>query len=156
LLMRGKFAGIDSDYTPLSDAEKQKLHQGIEATYRSFVTKVATARKKTYDQIDPLAQGRVWMGAQASSNGLVDHLGGLNEAVQLARQKAKLGPNEEIMLVPFPPKRSLFDVLFNSNTDSMVDAQVSRTLKSVLGFQPNAALVKGGILEVLPYTVTFR
>jgi protease IV len=156
LLMRGKFAGIDSDYTPLSDAEKQKLHQGIEATYRSFVTKVAMARKKTYDQIDPLAQGRVWMGAQASSNGLVDHLGGLNEAVQLARQKAKLGPNEEIMLVPFPPKRSLFDVLFNSNTDSMVDAQVSRTLKSVLGFQPNAALVKGGILEVLPYTVTFR
>jgi protease IV len=156
LLMRGKFAGIDSDYTPLSDAEKQKLHQGIEATYRSFVTKVATARKKTYDQIDPLAQGRVWMGAQASSNGLVDHLGGINEAVQLARQKAKLGPNEEIMLVPFPPKRSLFDVLFNSNTDSMVDAQVSRTLKSVLGFQPNAALVKGGILEVLPYTVTFR
>jgi protease IV len=88
LLMRGKFAGIDSDYTPLSDAEKQKLHQGIEATYRSFVTKVATARKKTYDQIDPLAQGRVWMGAQASSNGLVDHLGGLNEARTKRRNNA--------------------------------------------------------------------
>lgn len=156
LLTRGKFADIDSDYTPLSDAEKQKLHQGIEATYRSFVTKVATARKKTYDQIDPLAQGRVWMGAQASSNGLVDHLGGLNQAVQLVRQRAKLGPNEGILLVPFPPKRSLFDVLFNSNPDSMVDAQVSRTLKNVLGFQPRPALLKGGILEILPYTVTFR
>ena len=90
LLSRGKFADIDSDYTPLSDAEKAKLHEGILATYKSFVTKVATARKKTFDQIDTIAQGRVWMGQQADQNGLVDHLGGLDTAVDLIRQRTKL------------------------------------------------------------------
>jgi protease IV len=156
LLTRGRFADIDSDYTPLSDAEKEKLHQGIEATYRSFVTKVAVARKKTYDQIDPLAQGRVWMGGQAASNGLVDRLGGLNEAVQLLRQKAKIGPDTAIMLVPFPPKRSLLDMLFNPNPDSAVDAQIARGLENILGFRPSPALLKGGILEILPYRVAVR
>lgn len=156
LLTRGKFADIDSDYTPLSDAEKEKLHQGIEATYRSFVTKVATARKKTYDQIDPLAQGRVWMGQQAASNGLVDRLGGLDEAVQVVRQRAKLGPNVGVMLVPFPPRRSLFDILFNTNPDSVMDAEVTHRVNNVLGFEANPALLKGGMLELLPYRVVFR
>ena len=132
------------------------VQEGIEATYRSFVTKVAVARKKTYDQIDPLAQGRVWMGAQAASNGLVDRLGGLNEAVQLLRQKAKFAPDTAMMLVPFPPRRSLFDMLFNSTPDSMADAQVARGLESILGFHPSPALLKGGILEILPYRVAIR
>ena len=102
LLSRGKYADIDSDYTPLSDAGRQKLHEGILSTYKSFVTKVASARRKTYDQIDPLAQGRVWMGDQARGNGLVDELGGLDRAMQLIRERARLPQSEILALVPFP------------------------------------------------------
>ena len=114
LLSRGKFADIDSDYTPLSDAGRLKLHEGIQSTYRSFVTKVATARKRTYDQVEPLAQGRVWMGAQARGNGLIDELGGLDRAVQLIRERANLSPTAKVNLVPFPPRRSLVETLINS------------------------------------------
>src|SRR5579872_3111533 len=61
-LMRGRFADIDSEYEPLSPAARAKLREGIDVSYRDFVTKVADARKRPFNQVEPLAQGRVWMG----------------------------------------------------------------------------------------------
>ena len=101
-MTRGKLADIDSASQPLSDAGRQKLHESIEATYASFVSKVATARKKSYAQIDPIAQGRVWMGTQALQNGLVDQLGGLNRAIAMVRQRAHLSATGETNLVIYP------------------------------------------------------
>jgi protease-4 len=156
MLTRGRFADIDSDYKPLSDAEKQKLHDGIMSTYRSFVTKVAAARKKTYDEIDPIAQGRVWMGAQAHKNGLVDRLGGLNVAVQLIRERAKLGANEAVNLISYPPRRSVLDALFNSSPETMAEAKAESYLRSITGLRSSQALMRGGILELMPYTITIH
>src|SRR5439155_6403564 len=56
-LTRGRFADVDSTYHPLSPAGREKLAEGIDATYRSFVSKVAEARKRPYGEIEPLAQG---------------------------------------------------------------------------------------------------
>ena len=88
LLTRGRYADIDSSYAPLSDAERQKLTGQIDAFYRAFVSRVAEGRKKPFDQIEPLAQGRVWVGAQAKDNGLVDQLGGLDRAIEILKQQA--------------------------------------------------------------------
>jgi protease-4 len=151
ILTRGKFADIDSDYVPLSDAAKQKLHESIESTYRSFVSKVAVARNKTYDQIDPIAQGRVWMGEQARQNGLVDDLGGLDRAVALIRQMAKLPPNGETNLVMFPGRKSLLDVLMSSSPDDVAAGMADNRIRRVLRGLPSPALLKGGILRILPY-----
>lgn len=156
MLTRGRFADMDSDYKPLSDAEKQKLHDGILSTYRSFVTKVAAARKKTYDEIDPIAQGRVWMGAQAHKNGLVDQLGGLNVAVQLIRERAKLGANEPVNLISYPPRRSLLDALFNANPETMAQARAEQYLNSVTGGLPSPAMMRGGVLALMPYRITIH
>ncbi len=153
-LERGKFAGIDSAFTTLSDAEKQKLHEGIEATYHSFVSKVATARKKSYDQIDPLAQGRVWMGAQAKSNGLVDDLGGIDSAIAILKQRAKL--TGEISLIAYPARRSLLELLTSSPVDQMADAAAENKLRKTLGFLPSPSLMRGGILQLMPYQITVK
>ncbi|HWF46844.1 MAG TPA: signal peptide peptidase SppA [Bryobacteraceae bacterium] len=153
ILTRGKFADIDSDYVPLSDAAKQKLHESIESTYRSFVSKVAAARNKTYDQIDPIAQGRVWMGAQARQNGLVDDLGGLDRAVALIRQQAKLSPNGETDLVMFPGRKSLLDVLMSSSPDDVAAGIADNRMRRVLRGLPGPALLKGGMLRILPYRI---
>jgi protease-4 len=64
-LMRGRFANIDSDYGPLTEPARQKLRTEIEVFYRGFVQRVADGRKRPYDQMEALAQGRVWLGAQA-------------------------------------------------------------------------------------------
>lgn len=155
-LTRGKMADIDSETIPLSDAAKQKLHESIEATYRAFVTKVATARKKSYDQIDPLAQGRVWMGAQAHDNGLVDQLGGLDEAVSLIRKKANLPPNGATNLVLYPPRRTLLEVLTESSPEALESAAAEEKLRSVLPGLPSTALLRGGMMRILPYRLNVR
>lgn len=152
MLTRGKMADMDSAYLPLSDAAKQKLHELIEGTYKSFVGKVAAARKKTYDQIDPIAQGRVWMGAQARQNGLIDELGGLDRAIALVRKKANLAPGGETNLVMFPPRRTLFDVLANSSPETLERAQLRQMLPGL----PGPALLKGGILRILPYRLVVK
>lgn len=156
MVTRGKLADMDSPYLPLSDAARQKLHDSIEATYRSFVSKVAGARKKNYDQIDPLAQGRVWMGAQALQNGLVDQMGGLDQAIALVRKKANLSPSGKTNLVMFPPRRSLFEVITSSSPDAISDALASARLRKALGGLPGPALLRGGVLRLMPYRITVQ
>ena len=85
LLKRGHFADIDSENKPLSPEEKDKVQKEIQVFYRGFVDRVAEARKRPYDQVEPLAQGRVWLGAQAKMNGLVDEIGGLDRAVEMIK-----------------------------------------------------------------------
>jgi protease IV len=151
LLSRGKLADIDSESQPLSDAGRQKLHESIEATYVSFVSKVATARKKSYAQIDPIAQGRVWMGTQALQNGLIDQLGGLNRAIAMVRQRAHLSATGDTNLLIYPPRRTLFDVLTSSSTDALEDAMAERKIRKALPGLPSRVLLEGGIMHILPY-----
>ena len=101
-LQRGKHADIDSDYTPLTPEERDKLRAGIDESYHDFVTKVATARHRQYAEIDPVAQGRVWLGSQAKDHGLVDELGGLDTAVEAVKKKANLARGRAGELVDVP------------------------------------------------------
>ena len=62
ILSRGHFARIDSDYGPLSAEERTKVQSEIEVFYKGFVDRVAEGRKRKYEEVEPLAQGRVWLG----------------------------------------------------------------------------------------------
>ena len=153
LLTRGKLAELDTVTEPLSEEGRQKLHESIQATYKLFVSKVATARKKAYDQIDPLAQGRVWMGTQARENGLIDQLGGFDQAVAMIRQKAHLSPTGDTNLVMFPPRRSLLDILANSSPDSLQDSFAETKIRQLLPGLPSRQFLKGGMMRIVPYRV---
>jgi protease IV len=153
LLMRGHYADLDSDYAPLNDDQRQKLTGQIDAFYRSFVGKVAEGRKKNYEQIEPLAQGRVWLGAQAKLNGLVDELGGLDRAVELVRKKANIASTDKITLVPYPAKRSILDQIFNRSDDS---AAIELKIEKALDNLPVSALARGGFLKLMPYSITVK
>ncbi len=156
LLTRGRLADMDSESVPLSDAARQKLHEQIQATYAAFVGKVASARKKSYSQIDALAQGRVWMGERARQNDLIDQLGGLDSAIALVRQKANLPVNGSTNLVMYPPRRSLLEILTSSSTDASVMAIGDRKLRSLLPDLPGRAFLRGGILRILPYQLNIH
>jgi len=80
----------------LTDAAKDILQASVEHTYREFVEHVATARKKSFDDIDAVAQGRVWAGADAAQHGLVDHLGSYKDALNAAAKRAKLGSDYKV------------------------------------------------------------
>ncbi|MBI2223348.1 MAG: signal peptide peptidase SppA [Acidobacteria bacterium] len=108
---RGQYAQIYSPDRPFTPEERAKVEEQMQATYDLFVEKAAQARRTTPEKIDAIAQGRVWTGSQAKRLGLVDELGGLQRAVALAKQHAKIDPATEVQLVVYPPKRSFYELV---------------------------------------------
>jgi protease IV len=84
-------AGAFDIRRPLNPQVETMLTSVIQKGYRDFIGKVAMARGKTSDQVDEIAQGRVWSGTQARERGLVDKLGGLHDSIKAAAAMANLG-----------------------------------------------------------------
>jgi len=151
-IQRGRHAGIDSDYTSLSPEERQKLKDGIDETYRDFVTKVADGRHRKFEEIEPLSQGRVWLGSQAKARGLVDEVGGLDTAVELLKQKMKIAASERVGIQMYPAKRSLIDILMRKSQEDMLEVKV----RQVMGRVPFQAWMRGGYLRLMPFALEVR
>jgi protease-4 len=152
ILTRGKDADIDTDYRELDERGRQKLQESLQEFYTGFVGKAAASRKRTYDQLEPLAQGRVWMGSQAKANGLIDDLGGIDKAIELVKQKANIGKNEGVRLVSYPGKRSIFEQFLKANDESVVDSK----MREAFGGLNYKLWMKGGIMRMMPYTIKIQ
>lgn len=86
----------------LHDQAKEILQASVEHAYSVFVDNVATARKKSFEDIDAVAQGRVWAGVDAREHGLVDHLGSYKDALNAAAKLAKLGADYKVEYIEPP------------------------------------------------------
>jgi protease-4 len=86
----------------LNDGAKQILQSSIDHAYSVFVGHVATAREKTFEDIDAVAQGRVWAGVDAAQHGLVDKLGSYRDALNAAAERAKLGKDYKVRYIEPP------------------------------------------------------
>ncbi|WP_138430375.1 signal peptide peptidase SppA [Fodinibius saliphilus] len=95
-------------FTP---AEQKAFQQYIDTFYRTFVNKVAEGRDMSFEDADKVAQGRVWTGAAALEQGLVDELGGLERALQLAAEESGI---DNYSLDQYPKQKSLYEVLMGS------------------------------------------
>jgi protease-4 len=109
----GRYADLYSPVRAFSPEERAKIQEQMQATYDTFVEKAAAGRNTTPERIDAVAQGRVWTGAQAKQIGLIDELGGLERALAIAKQRAKLAPDSEVELVIYPGKKSFYDLVRN-------------------------------------------
>jgi protease-4 len=127
---RGKYADMYSPVRPFSPEERARMAENMQATYDTFVEKAAQGRNTTPERIDTIGQGRVWTGRQAKEIGLVDELGGLDRAIALAKQRAKIAQDTDVELVIYPPKRSIYELL----SDPLGSSSSSSTLASLLGF----------------------
>jgi protease-4 len=83
-------AGNYNPFTPIDEKFKGVTTEGVEHIYKTFVSHVAQGRKMTFTQVDAIAQGRVWTGSDAIKIGLVDKIGGLNDAIKEAARLAKI------------------------------------------------------------------
>jgi protease-4 len=113
---------------------------------------VAFARHRQFDDIEPLAQGRVWLGSQARSRGLVDEIGGLDKAIEMVKQKARIPAGERVGLMIYPGRRNLLDLIMKKSQEDMLEARVSQ----VLGRMPFHAWMRGGYLRMMPYWFEVR
>jgi protease IV len=151
-VQQGKHADIDSDYTPLTDDERNLLRKGIDESYRDFVSKVAAARHHTYQEIDAVAQGRVWLGSAARDHGLVDELGGIDTAIALLKKRANIPAGENVNVDLYPAQRGLLDLLMKRSQSDMLEAR----LRQVFGRVPFHAWMRGGYLRMMPYWLEVR
>ncbi len=86
----GKYSDLGSPFKPISESDSMIIQSGVNKIYQEFIAKAAEGRGKTEEEIHEIAQGRVWSGAQALEIGLIDQLGGVNEACKLASQLAEV------------------------------------------------------------------
>ena len=116
----GKEADIFSTFRPFSPEEKKIMKDEILWTYDQFLTKVAEGRNMTKDEVNAVGRGRVWTGAQARDLKLVDELGGLTKAVELAKGLAGIAREEEVRLVVWPKKRTFWESLLGRRAPESV------------------------------------
>jgi protease-4 len=120
-VMRGKNAGMFRETEKFSDTERKKFQEFIGTTYDDFISKVGKGRGKEKAYIDTIGQGRVWTGRQGKDNGLVDEYGGLEKAIEIAKQLAKIPAEQSIQRVILPRPPGFFEQIMNRDDDGDAD-----------------------------------
>jgi protease-4 len=105
-ISRGEHALFYSPSRPFTEDERQRVWEMINETYAVFLDRVSSSRNLTSEDVDAVGGGRVWTGRQALDHGLIDELGGLERAVDKARELAGLSSRSRVRVVG-PPKRDL-------------------------------------------------
>ncbi|MDQ7086923.1 MAG: signal peptide peptidase SppA [Acidobacteriota bacterium] len=138
----GENADMYSSLEPFDEQGWKRLNAILDAIYADFVGKAAEGRSMTYDQLEPLAHGRVWTGSQAFERGLVDEIGGLGRALEIAAERGGFAEGQSYRLLVLPRPPGFFDmlrqrrglVLASELPASLTDlARVMRLLQSTSG-----------------------
>jgi protease IV len=141
-VLRGKNAGMFRETEKFSDDERAKFEAWIKTTYyEDFVPKVAKGRNKDAQFIDSVGQGRVWTGGQAKERGLVDDFGGLDKAIEVAKQLAKIPADKGVERVILPyPTTFLQELLNGSGENSNTEIEKQRAVFAALPEDARRAL----------------
>lgn len=115
------FADIFSDYRSFSDEEKSRLSQMMLQLYKQFIAKVAESRKMSAEEVDTVAQGRIWSGERAHKLKLVDQIGGLWQAVEAASRFAELDI-DAVSVTVYPRKKDLMDMVWEMLSEKTITA----------------------------------
>lgn len=110
-IVRGRRAGLADESQPFSADERAVIERLMRATYDDFVRKVAAGRRMDVARVQAVADGRIWAGASARRVGLVDRLGGLDEAIRLAKEHAGLAADAQVELLSLPERKGFLDRL---------------------------------------------
>lgn len=146
-----------SPFVPLDENFKTVTLEGVEHIYRTFVTHVAEGRKMTFAQVDAIAQGRVWTGADAIKIGLVDKIGGLDDAIKEAASLAKI---KTYSTQNFPEYEKNFDDIlenlpFAKSKEAFIKEEIGEENYLVLE-QIKRIQAQKGIQAMMPFTITIE
>ena len=134
----GQFSDLGNPTRPLTDVEKQIIQSEVEKIYDDFIKKAAEGRKMTPDSLKRLASGRVWSGAEAKERGLVDVLGGLDDAIIIAAKAAKIEKDYKVRY--YPAQKDFFEQIVS--TFGGDDAKEKMLQKELGEFYPFVKTIK--------------
>ena len=146
-----------SPFVPLTDKYREFTLESIERIYKTFVNRVATGRNMTFEQVDAIAQGRVWTGAEALQIGLVDKIGGMDEALAEAAKMAKIKKYRTINYPEF--EKNLSDMFagfpFASTKSELIKQEIGTENYKILERMKEIS-ARTGIQTVLPYELIIK
>jgi protease-4 len=126
----GEYSDLGTPDRAMTAAEKAIMQKMIDRIYTDFISKVAEGRKLTVEQVDSIAQGRVWAGVDAKKIGLIDEFGGLKEAIAIAAKKANL---TDYKITNLPQQKDPFEKILKSfgasTSNYFVKAQLGEDYK---------------------------
>ncbi len=122
-----KFADLGVIMRPFNQDEKALIQMSVAQSYDTFISRCAEGRHMTKEAIEKVGEGRVWTGEMAKELGLVDVLGGIDTALEIAVRKAGI---EGYTVVSYPAKQDLLSSLLDTKPTNYVESQI---LKSKLG-----------------------
>ena len=147
---RGQLAMLYNLTDPFTDVERRKIRERIEAFYDTFVTKAADGRGMTWEEIDAVAGGRVWTGQQAYEVGLVDELGGIEDAVAVALDEAGVVIDDDIGRMVLPRRQTLVEALLKSLSEqqsTIGQNSQQQALRDIAGDEVIDALERGHAMQ---------
>jgi len=169
VVARGKNSGILSTNSGFTDSEREAMTKLLLDIYKQFTEKAAKGRKMEYAKLEKLARGRIYSGATALKHGLIDKVGTLEDAVEHAKQLAKLGHDDKVerLILPKPtsPLESLFGPLSpDEQTRVTADWALFHAMKAI---SPDLAddlrnawqinrLARESRLMLMPFTIRIR
>jgi protease-4 len=159
IVKTSKFADIQTNSRPKSPEELARLQKVVNLIYDRFISNVATHRKLPKNQVQEIAQGRVWSGAQAKQLGLVDEIGGLDAAIAAAAKKANLG-EDWTLKEPAKPRTLEERILDNLTGDNLtkIPTPVDPITREFIRLQEELLMIKEmndpkGIYTRLPFNL---
>ena len=152
----GQYADLGSATRPMTDIERKFVQNGVDSIYATFKSRVVTGRKLSQSVVDSIAQGRVWSGVQAKSLGLVDRLGGINDAIASAAKMAKIS---SYRLREYPevkqPLERLLKSLGGETSETMVKKELGANY-TIYQQIKRLQLINGEVQARLPFDVTIK
>lgn len=130
-IWRGRNATIDSNTTPWDDVQRARMQAMVDQTYAEFKAHVAEGRGLTPDKVEEIARGHVWTGKRAAEIGLVDHLGGLDDAIRDARNRAGLGEGRNVQLVSYDDRGVLLEAVAPAQSERLGARLTTRALEAL-------------------------
>ena len=145
-----------SQFQPIDEKFKEVTTEGVEKIYTTFVNRVAAGRKMTYDQVDTIAQGRVWTGTEALKIGLVDQLGGLDVALKEAATLAKIKDYRTQNYPVFDTKFMEFlNLPFAQSKEELIKEEIGAETYQTLQ-QVKKATARRGIQTLMPFELNIK
>lgn len=155
------YADFPTTARPLTEVEAQRMQHSVDKIYELFKGRVAAGRKLKPEDVDSIAQGRVWTGTDALKVGLVDAIGGLDRAIASA---ATLGKVKTYKVVSYPePRDKIKDMLSKFSKNTEASAMLQATVKEQLGDDyewlkqiKELRQLNGKVLMAMPFTINIR
>ena len=147
-----KHSDLMSVFKPLTAEERDIIQIGVEKIYDDFITKVAEGRGMTKEEVDAIGQGRVWTGLDAIKIGLVDEIGGLERAIEIAKTSANL---ENYDVVDYPKRKDPFEEIMEELTSNIETKILTKTLGTEYKYYKKVQDVsnQSGVMARMPFDI---